>query len=175
MTRPVHAAAILTIGLTLGLVSCSVSESILILDGAAAAVAAVAADPNLPAALVPYFSAAATELECDAAAFQTGGTNLQVGAALGTCGLTAVKPLIPAGTPALTVSLINDAWAAIQAVLKQQQAIVTADNSAGRDQSYGNSFFGPNANKPVKLKMADKAKLKTIRAKLEAAKAKLKK
>ena len=161
----------------LSIVACG-SALLLALDLASVGVAAAASDPNLPPALAPYFSDVATALDCMAAAAQKGGTNAPVGIAIGGCALNAAPPIIPAGTAANTVIIINDAYKAIQQVLAQQAALTAAVNAPGDYIPTGALAFAGSAKPVQKDAKFDagwrgKAKLAKIRKTLADAKAKL--
>jgi hypothetical protein len=152
------------------LVGCTQAQILTDLDIAAAALAAVSTVPGIPPPFPTYLSDTATALDCVSSAVEKGGTNAQVALAISTCGLSAVAPNLPPGTPSTIAVAITAVIAAVQKVVSDIAPIANA--SAHIDVPFAQAF-GPHGSDKFKMGVGGKEYIKKIRAKIAEAKANL--
>jgi hypothetical protein len=140
------------------LTACSTSQLVDSLDIVQVAADVAAADSNIPTAAAPYLTAVSTGAICASTELQSGDSAAVQATRLTACFAGAIKPALPAGTPAIIVGEIDAIGTAIGNFLsKVPSAQVVAAAPAG---AFG---FAPDAKtKPVKLSKKDKAKLADI-------------
>lgn len=155
--------------LVLALAGCTQAQILTDLDVAAAALAAVSTVPGIPPIYATYIGDTAAAIDCVSAAVEAGGTNAQVALAISSCGLSAVAPNLPPGTPTTVAAAITAVIAAVQKVIADEQAVATAMNGPAAPMA---SSFGPHGKDKFSLGFGGKEHVKKIRAKLAVVKAK---
>jgi len=142
----------------LALTACSTSQLVDSLDIVQVAADVAAADPNIPASAAPYLTAVSNGAICATTELQSGDAAAVEATRLTACFAGAIKPTLPAGTPAVVVGEISAIGTAIGNFLSKvptPQAVAAAPAGA-----FG---FAPDAKtKPVRLSKKDKAKLADI-------------
>ncbi len=174
----------LSLALCLALIGCSPSQVVATLQAVVvateAAVAALSASGVvIPSSVMAYLQAVNTATGCASTEIASTDTDAQKAVKIAACFTSAVKPVVPAGTPALIVGVIQSVDAAVAAFLANyhvQVAIVPRAlqpaNVAPNDPWYpagASGFLPPGApNKATKLSKMDKKTLDKINAKTSA-------
>lgn len=170
-TRSKVVAASMAVIMSILLVACS--TLLTVLEAGANSINSLAGDPQLPANVQTWLGDAGAALDCAVTDIQKGGTNADIGFALGQCGAAAVLKVAPTGLTGEIATGVSLVLAALQAVVDQQQAASTAAISAPNVPFA--SSFGPHSGD--KYNGAGhwfvKGKLAKIHKTLQAAKAKL--
>lgn len=153
----------------LALAGCSVAAILTDLENGANEVAKLAPEIEAATGISPTIVNAVidadTGLLCVTAVADAGGTPLQIGLAIGQCGLTSAAPLIPAGTPTTIVADISAVFATVAQIIKDYPTATAAAKAAapaGGKVDVG--FFGHRKLHSVE------SKLLTARAQLVAKK-----
>lgn len=162
---------ILPIALMCSLSACTQAQILTDLDFASVAFAAVASVPGLSPLVVKGLDDAGTELACVSSAVETGGTTAQVSSAIATCGLSLVSTIVPAGTPTTIVNVLTALNNAILKVIADSKAMTTAMISL--PNGFSNSFASKDSNGKFSLGMGGKEKIKKVKDRIAAAKAKI--
>jgi hypothetical protein len=159
------------LALCIGLVGCTTSGIIIALDSLGVALVAASEVSGLSPIESNYLDDAGTFADCVGAALQTGGTNAQVGTAIGACGIAAVAPNLPPGTPTTIINVIAAVDKAIQGLVNEIKPIQMASNHIEVPLT---ESFGPHANDKFKMGFGGKNHIKKVRAEIATAKANLK-